>query len=563
MHGIVRADGGGHELSGGGAMTDRLLRRTLLAAVVLLLGMQLHLALAMTVNWDEFYFLSQIYQHARGELTQPINTFHVHLFQWLRLAPGWEVSQVVAGRLAMLAAEAGSVFFLVRIARRFVSLEAALAAAVVYLSVGEVVVHGASFRTDPLSACLLMASLWLIACSRLRLGQTIAAAVLAALGVLITIKAVFYAPALLVAAVWRVRTDPEPRRVFTNLLIGGLSGAAVLTGLFLWHRASLAPAPFTAAVDSASSAYDKTLHAGGLFPRWPYLQRSLLTSPIQWLLIFAGVALACAGLARRGERWRGAVLLGLALPLASLAVYRNAFPYFFAFVLAPVCVLAGLPMQRIVARRPIALVLIGGLVLAGAVHYRVYVHRDQRPQRAVVATVHRMFSHPVAYIDRASMVGSFPQAGFFMSTWGMENYRAAGRPVLSENAARQAPAFMIVGHPAQEWALSGSSRPHALALAPRDAAFLRENFLPHWGPIWVAGKTVGEGRFEMAIAGTYTVDAAGAVRMDGRTVAPGQTIKLAAGPHWLEGAPKATLRIDQQLSRPASPPPAGPLYWGF
>ena len=544
-------------------MTDRFLQRTLLAAVAVLLGLQLHLALAMTVNWDEFYFLSQIYQYAHGELAQPINTFHVHLFQWLRLAPGWEVNQVVAGRLAMLAAEAGSVFFLARIARRLVSLEAALAAAVVYLSVGEVVVHGASFRADPLSACLLMGSLWLIVCSRLRLGETIAAAVLTALGVLITIKAVFYAPALLVAAVWRIRTDTEPRRGFANLLIGGVAGAAVLIGLFLWHRASLAPAPFTAAVDSASSAYDKTLQTGGLFPRWPYLQRSLLTSPIQWLLIFAGVTLACAGLVRRGERWRGAVLLGLALPLASLAVYRNAFPYFFAFVLAPVCVLAGLPMQRIVTRRLIALVVIGGLVLAGAMHYRLYVQRDQRLQRAVVTTVHRMFPRPVAYIDRASMVGSFPQAGFFMSTWGMENYRAAGRPVLSENAARQAPAFMIVGHPAQEWALSGSPTSHAQALMPKDAAFLRENFIPHWGPVWVAGKTVGEGRFEMAIAGTYTVDAASAVRIDGRMVAPGQTIRLGAGPHQLEGAPKATLRIGERLYRPAGPPPAGRLYWGF
>jgi hypothetical protein len=220
-------------------------------------------------------------------------------------------------------------------------------------------------------------------------------------------------------------------------------------------------------------------------------------------------------------------------------------------------------MRWIVARRLIALVVIGGLVLAGAMHYRRYVQRDQRLQRAVVATVHRMFPQPVAYIDRASMVGSFPQAGFFMSTWGMETYRAAGRPVLSENAARRPPAFMIVGHPAQEWALAGLPLSHPLALAPRDAAFLRQNFIPHWGPIWVAGKTVGKGRFEMGIPGLYTVEAASAVRIDGRMVAPGQTVRLSAGPHKLEGVERATLRIGERLYRPASPPPVGRLFWGF
>jgi hypothetical protein len=547
----------------GDKAADGLFARALLAAVLLLLGLQLHLALVMSANWDEFFFLSHIYDYARGELSQPINTFHVHLFQWLPRVPGWEVNQIVAGRLTMLAAEAGTVFCLVRIARRFATLEAALAAAVVYLSVGEVVVHGASFRTDPLSAFLLMASLWLIVCSRLRPAPATGAAVLAALGALITVKAVFYLPALALAAIWRVRTSAEPRRLLVHLLAGGLVGATVLVGLFLWHRASLAPAPFAAAVDGASSAYDKTLGASGLFPRWPYLAHSLLGNPVQWALILAGVAFACAEAARRDQRWRGVALLGMALPLATLAVYRNAFPYFYVFMLAPACVVAALPMQRILERRAIALAIAGVLVFDGAMHYAAYVQHDQRLQRAVVTTVHQMFARPVAYIDRASMIGGFPQAGFFMSTWGMENYRAAGRPVLADNAARRAPAFVIVAHPALEAAVQGSTAPNPLALLAPDAAFLRENFIPHWGPVWVAGKTVAEGAFVMRIPGTYTLEAPGPVRIDGQVVAPGQTLSLKAGSHRLEGEPKATLRLGEHLYRPPGPPPAGELFWPF
>lgn len=537
-------------------------RYLLLGVIGLLLALQAHLAVVMTVNWDEFYFLSQVHADAGGRLEIALNTFHAELFQWLRLIPGGEINQVVAGRLVMLAMEVGTVVFLVRIARRFVSPEAALAAGATYLAFGYVLAHGASFRTDPAATCLLMGALWLVVCSDLRRMQAVAVGLLLAVAALVTIKSVFYLPTIAIAALWRLRTAPAPRQMFGNLALGAVVGAVVLGALFLWHSAGLAPQQASSA-DMATAAYRKTVGGGGFFPRWPVLQRSLQADLLAWLLLITGAITAVW--ATREDRWRSVVLLSFALPLLTFAFYRNAFPYFFAFVLALACVLAGVTFQRWLSSRLAAGLVILALLVGALLQYGVYVRRDQQPQRAVVAAVHRMFPEPVPYIERAFMIGSFPHAGFFMTTWGMESYRATGRPLLRERAATTPPAFVIVGHPALDAALRGAEKTGPGALLPEDAAFLRKNFIPHWGAIWVAGKRLGSAdrEFEIAIPGPYTVEANGPVRIDGRLQAPGDVVILINGRHSAQVGEGVVLRYGDHLYRPSESPPPGELYWGF
>src|SRR3546814_7623730 len=77
--------------------------------------------------------------------------------------------------------------------------------ALAYLTGGYVFQHGFSYRADPMAAAFLMGSLWLLLSSRLDAKAIIAAALLAALALLTTIKAVFYAPAFAVFAWLRWR----------------------------------------------------------------------------------------------------------------------------------------------------------------------------------------------------------------------------------------------------------------------------------------------------------------------------------------------------------------------
>jgi len=542
--------------------------RILAGAIALLLGLQADLALRMSVNWDEFYFLSQVYAYRRGELDLALNTFHVHAFQWLALVPGGEVSQVVAARLVMLALETASVIFLVRVAERFAGRVAALAAGVVYLSVGNVVTFAASFRTDPISASLLMAALWLIIGSQLRLVEVVALGAAMALAGLVTIKSAFYLPVLAVAALWRWRTAPDRRPVLRAFVIAAAVGAVTFAGLYLWHRSTLASTGLLDSAEVASGAYRKTLATAGLFPRGAELLRSLTLSPLNWLLMVAGAAMAAANLLKdRAERWKWTAALALALPIATLVFYRNAFPYYYGFILMPAAVLAAVALQPVARRRLTVVAAVAVMVLGALAHHQAYARRDQAAQRAVVAAVHRIFPRPVPYIERASMVAGFPNASFFMTSWGMEKYRAEGRPLIAERAAVRPPVFLIVSHPALQAALDGEPGGRG-ALLPSDATLLRENFIPHWGPIWVAGKALpaaeADQAFNIAIPGPYTVESAAPVAVDGEKAAPGAIVRLGCGPHRIAAhAGPVRLRWGDHLMRPANPPPEGQLYRGF
>ena len=108
------------------------------AALALLSGaaaMQLINVFRREANWDEFHFLSLIFEHRRGELTQALQTFHVHLFSWLTALPTDELGMIVAGRAVMWVFHLATLWFLYRTARALVSGPGALWAVTAYATV--------------------------------------------------------------------------------------------------------------------------------------------------------------------------------------------------------------------------------------------------------------------------------------------------------------------------------------------------------------------------------------------------------------------------------------------
>ena len=73
-----------------------------LAAIGLLLAMQLSMVFTRAVNWDEFWFYYHVADFGRGVLAQPLQSLHVRLFAWLPGLPGSGVDKVVTARLVML-----------------------------------------------------------------------------------------------------------------------------------------------------------------------------------------------------------------------------------------------------------------------------------------------------------------------------------------------------------------------------------------------------------------------------------------------------------------------------
>ncbi|MHA1600300.1 MAG: hypothetical protein ACTSW2_05700, partial [Alphaproteobacteria bacterium] len=158
---------------------------------------------------------------------------------------------------------------------------------------------------------------------------------------------------------------------------------------------------------------------------------------------------------------------------------------------------------------------------------------------------------------------------------GMESYRAAMRPIMADILTRKAPPLLIANTPALD--ISGpmppdnKSSPHNLFRD--DFKLLRENYVHHWGAVYVAGKRLtlsadgDERAFKIMVPGTYTLEAKGPVAINGELLVPGTHVTLARGSHSIAasagGPSKATLRWGRDLFVPAQPPSPQPIYTGF
>lgn len=562
-----------------------VLAATLVALVGVALLLRLHLVFQLNVNWDEFFFLHHVYAYLRGELTMPLQTFHVHFFTWLPGVAQNEVDQVIAARLVVYALLLGSAALTFLIARVFLDRTAALFAVLCYLSLSYAVEHGTSFRADPIASFLFLASVALLLRWPGRIVGPAVAGLLAAAAVMVTIKSVFYLPVLGVLLIVGLLQRAQRGKALCRMAAFGCVFAAGFATLYLLHQATLVEPELAAIGRHAGAAANKVIMLDNLFPRWRYLVLTLVNDAVIWLTLLVGGALLVAQLFRRGS-WpprRQVLLLSFLLPLATLAFYRNAFPYYYVFLLAPAVLLCGVTFQRLLSPRDTgnagrAFVVAVVLVLTVSASLgKVYLANAQDrtgEQRRTVALVHELFPEPVAYIDRTTTVTSFRKVGFFMSTWGVESYRAAGKPIFRDLIMRQRPLFLLATTgPIDPRRDQAPFRAVGYALFEEDYQVIKDNYVHHWGELYLAGKTLrfnggAEGiDFEMLIGGTYTLESDTAVEIDGQRIAPGSTVTFDAGWHHAKALPgaaaTAVLRWGDRLPRPTEPASAGPFFTGF
>jgi hypothetical protein len=520
------------------------------AAVVAALVFKLVLAFRMNVHWDEFYFLSLVHDYLRGVLASRLQTFHVHLFSWLPALGFDEVGQIIAGRVVMAFVAIGSALAVYGIARQFMPRASALFGVLSYLSVSMVIEYGASFRADPPAAFLSLLSMLLVLRRVDRLAVPALAGALMAAAMMITIKSVFY---LGVAAivVWCMSGGMRDRlRAATAF---GVALGVVFALLYAIHAGSLSLAPPQATTSVLGQTASK-MFLSGLLPRWQALLIAVVGNLQFSLLLAAGGVVAWRAArdpAKPGglSKW---LPLALCLPILTPLFYRNAFPYYYAFILPPGAVLAGLAYgwcrtQALDAGRPHAAALVTALIVAQCVMLAGFLllRLPDRiaPQRALFAAVHTMFPEPVHYIDGSAVLATFPWSGFFMSRWGIEVYRAAGRPVFADIVAHDQPPLLVVDTLSLQAALvPGHPVIPEGELLPEDIAFLNAHYVQLWGMLFVPGKRFhgtapGDGAFDIAIAGDYRFEAAGAAELDGQAVSPGAVVHLGLGSHRLVGAP--------------------------
>lgn len=551
----------------------KTLETKLLAATILvILGIQVLFLFLFNINWDEFYFLSLVFEYSNGTLSKSLQTFHVHLFGWMSRLDWDEIRLVLLGRTIMLVCELLTLAFIFLIARNFVDTRFALLGVLAYLASGFVLMHGTSFRTDPMITALLMASIFLLMDKPGTLWKDIAAAIAIALAFVISIKSVLYAPPLLAALVWRTR-HLNGMKQRTRVYFGvGLSVSITVLILYFWHRSTL---PSGEANDLArlDSIFSKVLLDVPFWPQQQYFLSWITASWPQMLLILVG---SCLLWKRNDQDFNTRLMISVlfALPILSIFFYRNAYPYFFPFIVAPSMVAVSIGARALTENVTKAF---GKSLLAALVVYMMvytlgqsylYSYHHQTAQRETVTAVHSMFPEPTPYIDRNSMIATFPKCGFFMSSWGMELYRKIGNPVFEQILEQCEPKFLIANtYQLTEALRADSSEEDPHALLDQDARVLRSNFVHHWGAIWIAGKSFHLGgapvRFNIPVEGIYTIECSAHIIIDGQRYEDGDDLFLSKGFHIMESTPQQVdLRFGRHLPRPDHAP-SSPIYFDF
>ncbi|RDC60498.1 hypothetical protein HME9302_01706 [Alteripontixanthobacter maritimus] len=541
--------------------------RLVLVVIAAALLMQAVLVFRMNVNWDEYWFLGRIYLAHAGELADPFQNFHVHLFSWLPGVPLNEIDQIVAGRLVMFGCELAALWCLYFICRTLADKASALLVVALWLCSTYTIAHGASFRTDPVAATLLMGALALLVAGG-AWWRSLLAGCLAAVSLLITVKGAFYLPVFvgILVYVWRRDGRADTLRRFA---IAGIVTAALGAVLWLWHgallagsEASVADPSLGQAANVGGNAASTVMNQQEWFARGSYILAWFAGGIATALALATGSILAARNVIARRAPVLGMTVLLCALPLFSLVFYRNAFPYFFPFIMLPTMIAALPAAQRLLTdwqTRFGLVVLI--LAVSLAVQFATYWPRDQATQRQYTALAHRIFPEPAPYIERSTMLPSFQKSGFFMSTLGMQRHRQ-GVDSLAASVAKDGPPLLLASAPALAMALDPSLTTDMPQLLPQDAAILRDNYIQHWGDLWVAGKTLqaASGQFDVVIPGIYTLECNGMRMIDGRNRNCGATFRLGRGNHeWTGG--EATLRWGDHLYRPDRPAPSGPIYY--
>ncbi|MGM0631563.1 MAG: hypothetical protein ACQETO_00155 [Pseudomonadota bacterium] len=540
------------------------LRRPDLAALsvgfILLLGLQIVFILHHNINWDEFYFLSLIHDAQRGTLDSPLRTIHVHLFGWVTRIPGNEIQQVIAGRWGMFVAQLLTLVSLVVASRRFVPTPVALFAALAWLATGFTLTQGFSFRTDPLATSLLMGAIALTLTPSMTTKRAAIAGGLVGLAGLVTIKAVLYLPAFLGVLLWHTRQHGQPRLV-VHVLSGTLSAAVCFVALYLLHGFSLG-------IDPADAASGNTAFAGRA-GRSMLLEAGLLPQAITfliWLVLsFSAVVLLIVG------STRGTVALLFAAPLLSVLFYRNSFAYFYPFITAPAMITLAIGAHTLYRwSRPVFLVICVLMLTSAVMQTTRGLPKGQVTQRQTLAAVHDIFNEPVAYIDRNSMVSSFPKQGFFMTGWGLSQYLDRGEPVMDDLLASQRPPLLLANGPALQAVFTDNQQQWLL---DEDVEVLRQAYVPYWGAIHIAGFQItfppsspSDGqRHPVRIAGDYRIETDNPVQINGILHESGETIMLQRGGNRFVGEPGTTTRLIWNAAgvAPDHPPPEQPLYHGF
>jgi hypothetical protein len=539
----------------------------------------------LNLNWDEFSYLALIHDFASENLNRQFQTFHVHIFRWLPHVFSDEISQIITARVVMYFLSLGSSVLTYIIARQTLNRSGALFAVLCYLAFSYNLEHGTSFRFDPICAFLFLLSIFLLITRPLSMLAVLISASVMAVSVMITIKSLFHILTIVVIFLLRLWSADNSKPIFKQMIAFCTMLIICYFLLYSFHSASLQDSQLNNPSNFISTAFTNFIIFDNLFPRWDYLKQSIIHNFVIWVTLFFGLLATLTGLAKKGKMFskHSTHMFAFMIPFVSLIFYRNSFPYFYVFILSPGIVFCGVIAHWVAERiyngnsmrNIVMLVLMPLLVFFSLLLHYTRNSTDQiAPQKETIEIIHTIFPTPVPYIDRCSMVSSFPKVGFFMSTMGMEIYQKTNVPVMQGLIDRHQPVFLLANTPCLDLSLPKEKAVYAgrYKLFEEDWNILKSNYIHHWGIIYLAGKQFRfdsakmSERFEILVSGLYTYEGDAPARINGVPYKDGDVIYLQKGAYNIapqKNPAHIALRWGNHIYKPAAYPSLLPVFTQF
>lgn len=552
---------------------------SLLTFAALLL--KFHLLFKISINQDEFHYLSLVYEYLHGSLTQSLNSFHVHLFTWLSVFGLNEVDQVIGARIVMYLLFLCTCRYIFLIGRYYFDTASALFSILCYISFASTIVNGANFRHDTFSIFLFTLAVYHFLVKKESYISNFLAGLAMAFAFMFTIKSAIHMTVFGGLVFIRFFLSSNFHKTIIPIsifLLAFLIGYIIIYEFHISTIANLANANY---IQTTYKAFSTFVLFDRFFPQFKLFKFLLGENIIIWAFLTFGFIFSAYDTLKRKNYPTSIYLLPLIFPLFSLLIYRNAFSYFYVFITAAATIFCGYMFWKLTEIIKIKskiicfmlIVIIGGVIFKDFIsHYSAFCQNQTEAQHQTLDVIHTMFQDPVPYIDGCSMVSSFPNVGFFMSSAGMEPYLRGGKPIIEKLLDKKMPLFLLANVPHLNLHFDDPAKSYTnLAFREEDWHTLKSYFIHHWGVIWVVGKQFEFGsefenyKFKITVPGVYTLEGDEKVLIDDRMINAGDTVNLETGNHSIrnQGTPcLINLRWGDHLYRPAEKPISTPIFIG-
>ena len=330
----------------------RLTELLILILIGTTLFLKFHLLFLLNIDVDEFTFLSVVHKYIQGSLGGPFYTFHVHMFSWLPMVSMNEIDQIMAARLAMFSFFVGASVFTYLIAKIFLNTLGALFSVLCYVSVSNVIVHGTSFRFDPICSLLFLMSVYLFL---KRPGRNIGIFLSGfgmALSMMITLKSIFYMATFFVLFLCLIYISEDRRETVNDVILFCVSFLVCLLLLFMYHSHVLLDIQYKNVLFSAGENVKHhvglKLFFNGYIHNWQYILIFIIENIVVVSLLISGLILIIYKYAIDNNiKNNNILILSFLVNYAPLIYYRYNHPYFYVFILSPAVILCGIIVNNL------------------------------------------------------------------------------------------------------------------------------------------------------------------------------------------------------------------------